>query len=159
MKSLSSKLLVIAILIGAVCCIANAQTTVKSISNHKKYTEKQIFSILGNPTKIYRQEGDYGESMCYYIYKEAEFSFKDGYLFEFSVQTNKYPVMTDKVSGGIKVGDNISKVKKINNIVYWQPENDKSVYIINFNQMKNQPDYEIRTKKGIITCIIFSTLD
>ena len=159
MKRLTSKIIISALIFGACHCIVFAQTTISSFTLEKTYSEKQIFSVLGNPTKVYRQEGDYGESLCYYIYKDAEFSFKDGYLFEFSVQTNKYPVMTDKVSGGIKVGDNISKVKKIKNIVYWQPDDDKNVYIINFNQIKNQPDYEIRTKNGIITSIIFSTFD
>ena len=159
MKLLSSKLFVVAILIGAVCCNANAQTTVKSITSEKKYTDKQIRAVLGNPDSYDTQKGIYGETLSYYYYKDAEFTFSDGQLLELGIRTNKYPVMTDKVSGGVKVGDNISKVKKIKSLVCQQLEGEKNCYIIGQSQMIDQPDYVIYVKNDIIVKILFVTLD
>lgn len=144
------------LMIGIACCFANSQTTVKSISSEKTYTEKQIFSILGTPEKV---NCDKYKSHCAYYYEGAHFFFLDGCLVEFSIETNKYSVMTDKVSGGIKVGDNISKVKKIKNIVCQQLEDEKDCYVIGHSQLIDQPDYLIYVKNDIITKIIFVTLD
>ena len=80
---------------------------IKSITSEKKYTGKQIRAVLGNPDSYDTQKGIYGETWSYYYYKEAQFNFSDGQLLGLDIQTNKYPVMTDKVSGGVKVGDNL----------------------------------------------------
>lgn len=137
---------------------ANAQTTVKSISAEKKYTDKQIQSILGTPDRLVKQEGDDGEALCNYYYQDAKFFFSDGQLIWMCIETKKYPVMTDRISGGIKVGDNISKVLKIKGVRYSQSDDDKSCYFISFNKY-NEPDYSIWTKNGIITVIGYTLLD
>ena len=131
----------------------------KSITSEKKYTGKQIRAVLGNPDSYDTQKGIYGETWSYYYYKEAQFNFSDGQLLGLDIRTNKYPVMTDKVSGGVKVGDNISKVKKIKSLVCQQLEGEKNCYIIGQSQMIDQPDYIIYVKNDIITEIIFAIPD
>ena len=156
MRTSISKIIATSILIGAVCCFADAQTTVKSISNSKKYSELQIKSILGSPLKFKKQMGDYGEEFWTFYYSDANFIFEDGYLFEFGIKTKKYPVMTDKVSGGVKVGDNISKVLKVKDVEYWKPDNDNDCYIINFKG-NVCADYIFYVNNDIIKDIAFFT--
>ena len=157
MKKLLSIIVALAFALCASLCNANAQTTVKSISSEKKYTDKQIRAILGTP--ISSRIKDYGDKYWDYHYKDANFIFCDGILLEFDIETNKFPVMTDKVSGGVKVGDNISKVKKIKSLVCQQLEGEKNCYIIGQSQMIDQPDYIIYVKNDIITEIIFAIPD
>lgn len=158
MKRLLSIIVAMAFALCANLCIANAQTTVKSITSEKKYTDKQIRAILGNPNSYDTQKGN-GETLSYYYYKDAEFTFSDGRLLEMGIRTNKFPVMTDKVSEGVKVGDNISKVLNLKNIVWWKPDADKHCYIIYFDMRKDQHDYIIYEKNGIINKILFITGD
>ena len=155
MRTSISKIIATSILIGVVCCFANAQTTVKSITSEKKYTDKQIRAILGNPNSYDTQKGN-GVTLSYYYYKDAEFTFSDGRLLELGIRTNKFPVMTDKVSEGVKVGDNISKVLKVKDVEYWKPDNDNDCYIINFKG-NVCADYIFYVNNDIIQDIAFFT--
>ena len=152
------KIITIVVAIVSISFATNAQTTVKSLSSEKIYTDKQIKSILGTPNRLDIQKSDDGNTLCNYYYQDARFSFCNGQLIGMYTKTKKYPVMTDKISGGVKVGDNISKVLKIKGISYSQLDDDKNYYLISFTQC-NEPDYCIRTKNNLITDIGYTLFD
>ena len=72
----------------------------------EKYTRSQIIKALGKP--------DSGSDEFCYIYGQSFFNFDedDNTFTEFSVQDPRFITMTEEIEGGLRVGDDISKVKK-----------------------------------------------
>ena len=115
----------------------------------EKYTRSQIIKALGKP--------DSGSDEFCYIYGQSFFNFDedDNTFTEFSVQDPRFITMTEEIEGGLRVGDDISKVKKTkcqiieskpDYICYWY-YGDWAVWSIGFDE------------KGKITDIGFTILN
>jgi hypothetical protein len=85
-----------------------AQRDIKAIN---KVSDAQLRKILGNPEKFEEEPLE-----CYYFYKNATvvITKKTRILESFQTDSPDYCILTKYISGGIKVGDSISKLQKIN---------------------------------------------
>lgn len=89
---------------------------VKGVNIGGKYTKTQVEKKWGTPTKYWSGMSEFGldEEYSYIVDKIKNlFRFSDDGIFNsFYVRTSNFPVYT-KFKGGVKVGDNISKVQEI----------------------------------------------
>ncbi len=77
-----------------------------------KYTKAQVIAKWGNPTDYRDSTSESGLNETYY-YSSDTLRFSENGVFEtFNIKTSKFAVYTAK-SGGIKVGDPISRISAI----------------------------------------------
>ena len=126
---------------------------INGLKFEKEYTRSQIIKALGTPDK---NSGEY--SLLYgqsYINVEYVPNSTKLYLESFYVDNPRFITMTEEIEGGVKVGDDISKVKKTkcqikevdpDCISYWY-YGDWAVWNIHFDE------------KGKITGIGFTILN
>ncbi|MFA5850446.1 MAG: hypothetical protein WC833_11260 [Bacteroidales bacterium] len=96
-----------------------AQTTtldVKGVFIGATYTQTQVVAKWGTPTEYWSGTSECGLNEEYiYIQDQRSNLFRfgdDGFFHAFFIETSNFPVYTT-FSGGIKVGDNISRVQAI----------------------------------------------
>ena len=111
MKQLEILLLIIGIWCVAVVC--NAQD-VNGLEIGKEYTKAQVIDKLGQPDRFeidnsYDGNGmkfTYGNNIFYF------YNWGEGAIFaDFSIYTEQFVTMSQFVQGGIKIGDDVSKIK------------------------------------------------
>jgi hypothetical protein len=124
MKTIVQKLLVFAALIllpyYGFSQLLFAHTTdldVKGVYIGGIYTQAQVQAAWGTPTKYWSGITEFGYLNEAYVYTKDQlnnsFLFgEDGIFHTFTIRTSNFPVYTT-FSGGIKVGDNISRVQTI----------------------------------------------
>ena len=71
----------------------------------EKYTKNQIIAALGQPDEIRGTSYIYGRSSFY-------FDSYDNTFVEFYVEDQRFITMTKEISGGLRVGDNVSKARQ-----------------------------------------------
>ena len=150
MKTRLSLTICLAILISASSALAQ---DINGLKFEKEYTRSQIIKALGTPDK---NSGEY--SLLYgqsYINVEYVPNSTKLYLESFYVDNPRFITMTEEIEGGLRVGDDISKVKKTkcqiieskpDYICYWY-YGDWAEWSIDFD------------KKGKITGIGFTILN
>ena len=126
---------------------------INGLKFEKEYTRNQIIKALGTPDKHSKEYTLwYGQS---YINVEYVPNSTKLYLESFYVDNPRFITMTEEIEGGVKVGDDISKVKKTkcqikevdpDCISYWY-YGDWAVWNIHFDE------------KGKITGIGFTILN
>lgn len=85
---------------------------VKGIFIGGTYAKTQLESKWGVATKYKSSMSEFGLDEMYY-YNDTWFKFSDNGIFiEFVIRSSHFPVLTT-YSGGIKVGDNISRIQAI----------------------------------------------
>lgn len=108
---------------------------VEGVDIHQKMTEAQIFSRFGNPDKIEMQVDDEGVPTMMYYYGVNELFFTEGHLTDFLIKDSHFKVLNTKISGGVTVGDDFSKVSPLKpELADWM--NDPELYyvtIVEFN--------------------------
>ena len=140
----------LAILISASSALAQ---DINGLKFEKEYTRSQIIKALGTPDK---NSGEYSlwYGRSYISIRQVPNSTKL-YINEFYVDNPQFITMTEEIKGGLRVGDDISKVKKTkcqikesgpDYICYWY-YGDWAVWSIDFD------------KKGKITGIGFTILN
>lgn len=75
------------------------------------YSKKQVIAKLGSPDSY--REDELGMTFYYGHRSRFYFSF-DGVGGEFVINDPGFATFTSEIEGGLKVGDNISKVEKLN---------------------------------------------
>ena len=146
MKTRLSLTVCLAIFLSASSALAQ---DVNGLKIDEKYTRSQIIKALGTP--------DSGSNKFCYIYGQSYFNFDnlDNTFVEFYVEDSRFLSMTNEVEGGLRIGDDISKVKKTkcqiresgpDYICYWY-YGDWAEWSIDFD------------KKGKITGIGFTILN
>jgi hypothetical protein len=86
---------------------------VKGIFIGGTYTKAQVEAKWGIPTKYRSNESEFGINETYH-YTNNLFRFSDNGIFvEFYIYTPNFPVLT-AFRGGIKVGDQLAKVRGLN---------------------------------------------
>jgi len=125
---------------------------VKGIFVGGTYTKTQVQTKWGTPTKYWSGMSEFGldEEYCY---SNSLFRFSDNGIFvEFYIKTSNFPVCT-AFSGGIKVGDNISRIQAIG---LGTPvlQNDGTYYL--FRSGLDDP-LIFKHSNGVITQISFTT--
>ncbi|MCL2561280.1 MAG: hypothetical protein FWE10_03030 [Rikenellaceae bacterium] len=86
---------------------------VKGVFIGGTYTKAQVEAKWGVPTKYWSNMSEFGLDEAYNYQPGNLFRFSDNGIFEsFYVRTSNFPVYT-AFSGGIKVGDNISRIQAI----------------------------------------------
>lgn len=90
------------------CLQAFAQKDIKVLD---QASDAAIRSTFGAPKEMIR---GYDNDFCYY-YSDCSFSLAadSRALVSFQTESPKYCILTNLVSGGIRVGDNIAKLKRI----------------------------------------------
>lgn len=97
-----------ALLVFSSVC-AYAQTDVRSLN---KVSRQTLVSLLGNPTDKWTVDDYWDADHLNSLKKKVEICVdKNGGIIYFYASSNKFCLLSDLFSGGIKVGDNISKVK------------------------------------------------
>ena len=87
-------------------------------------TREQIVAEFGEPTKYEEQDsGDNGVDRWYY-YGESYIHTQDHIFEEFAVSDTNFIVLTLQISGGLKVGDPLSK---LDDFVFGKPRFDKPI--------------------------------
>lgn len=91
-----------------VTCAAHAQRDIKTLEGK---TSSQITKLTGTPSST-----DLGKTFSYldiYEYKDTKFAIdRDSKTIDsFETTSNKYCILSDLISGGIKVGDCLSKLQ------------------------------------------------
>lgn len=115
------------------------------------YTKSQIEEKWGIPTEYRSNESEFGLDEQYY-YANDLFRFSDNGVFHsFYINTSKFTVYT-AFKGGIKIGDKISKIRKIG---LGTPILRDGIYYLNRNNSDDA--LVLEHSKGIITKIYFIT--
>ena len=150
MKTRLSLTVCLAIFLSANSALAQ---DINGLKFEKEYTRSQIIKALGTPDKHSKEYTLwYGQS---YINVEYVPNSTKLYLESFYVDNPRFITMTEEIEGGVKVGDDISKVKKTkcqikevdpDCISYWY-YGDWAVWDIHFDE------------KGKITGIGFTILN
>ena len=130
---------------------------VKGIFIGNTYTKDQVQATLGVPTHYWSGMSEFGlnEEYNYTVNQQNNlFRFaENGVFIEFTIRSSDFPVFSAHSSGGIRVGDNISKVQvfgfgpatKRSDGTYWVAILSDDPLILRVNEA------------GIITLIMFST--
>ncbi len=164
MKIIVQKLLVFATLIllpySAFSQSRYAQTTpdldVKGVYIGATYTQAQVQAKWGTPTKYLSHTSEFGLNEEY-TYAQDQliniFCFgEDGVFHSFTIETSNFAVYT-AFSGGIKVGDNISRVQAIG--LGTPVLKSDSKYYLHRNNSDDALEFE--HSNGVITRILFDT--
>ena len=116
------------------------------------YTKTQVVAKWGTPTQYRSNTSEFGINETYH-YSNSIFYFSDNGIFEsFYISTSNFAVYT-AFSGGIKVGDNISRIQAIG---LGTPVLQKDgAYYLNRNNIDDPLIF--RQTNGIITQIVFIT--
>ncbi len=144
------QMIIISFFIGISCVKAIAQD-VNGIDIYTKMAKPDVIAIMGEPTKYkYYDSQDNGVDEWYY-YNEDLLEFNEGILIGFSIKTDRFPVMTKDVDGGIRVGDNISKLEQLK--PYYGRKGDEDFYSVLCGD-----DYVVKfyAKGNIITYVSFT---
>ena len=86
---------------------------VEGVDINQKMTEAQIFEKFGEPDKVESKVDDVGVVTMMYYYGVNEVFFTDGFLTEFLIKDDHFKVLKTKISGGVTVGDMLSKVSPL----------------------------------------------
>lgn len=99
---------ILSILTLALCAFTlSAQRDVKTLN---KISDSKLRSIMGTPKEYSDEMEDY-----YYYFNDATVvtSKNNRSLVSFQTSSSKYCILTKYISGGVKVGDPISKLQKV----------------------------------------------
>lgn len=105
---------------------------VEGVDIHQKMTKSQIVEKFGQPTSYETYESDDGtlEEIFYYGQDANEIYFTGGKLSGFSIDDDSFVVLTKSVTGGVKVGDPLSKVSSLNpEVATWRSSKNNIYYI------------------------------
>lgn len=121
------KLIISIVVLFTSIVFANAQKAydgcadVKGISCETKCDYAKFVSVFGVPDEYYKfGEPEDGEEMSEtYYFGETYFVFQNnGELRHFFIRDSRFPVLTNYLAGGIRVGD---KISKLDNFEYGKP--------------------------------------
>lgn len=105
---------------------------IEGVDIHQKLTKIQIIEKFGQPTSYETYESDDGtlEEIFYYGQDANEIYFTGGKLSGFSIDDDSFVVLTKSVTGGVKVGDPLSKVSSLNpEVATWRSSKNNIYYI------------------------------
>ena len=103
---------------------------VEGVDIHQKMTKSQIVEKFGQPTSYKTYEADDGTPEEIYHFDKNRINFSNGYLSEFSINDDSFLVLTKSVTGGVKVGDPLSKVSSLNpEVATWRSSKNNIYYI------------------------------
>lgn len=105
---------------------------IEGVDIHQKMTKSQIVEKFGQPTSYETYESDDGtlEEIFYYGQDANEIYFTGGKLSGFSIDDDSFVVLTKSVTGGVKVGDPLSKVSSLNpEVATWRSSKNNIYYI------------------------------
>ncbi len=80
------------------------------------YTKTQVVAIFGEPVVYRSSDSEFGLDEGYYYGKDRKSSIRfhnDGVFNFFSVAEKNMPILTNLIAGGIRVGENLSAMKKV----------------------------------------------
>ncbi|MCQ2118426.1 MAG: hypothetical protein MJY84_00720 [Bacteroidales bacterium] len=116
------------------CCGMLAQKHVTMDLNGlvigQTYTKKQVVAKFGNPVVYRSSECEFGLDECFYYGKDRDSAIElhnDGVFNFFSVAEKNMPILTNLIAGGIRVGENISAMKKVGIPYYLESKGEYSM--------------------------------
>ena len=129
----------------------------RGMSTNFKNFENQVIEKFGEPDKFHMKNSFLDTEAKYeqYDYEKAMLLFIDEMLYAFSVSHSEWSVLNTYIEGGVRVGDNISKIASLKP----EPANwlgEGAYYLCcyeDFNMIINT------TSEGVITNINFSFRD
>ncbi|MBQ0054115.1 MAG: hypothetical protein KBS89_06655 [Bacteroidales bacterium] len=114
----------------------------------EKYTKNQIIAALGKPDNINGNTYEYGSSYFNFDYVDNTFT---GFCI---VNDKRFLTMTEEISGGLRIGDNVSKVKQTK-----CPKKLEKPNYISFWHYGDWADWDVEfDNNGTITYIGFTIL-
>ena len=140
---------------------ANAQS-INGFRIGNEYTYSQFVSSFGIPESYCPYgNGDEKSESYYYdgLYLETQHG---GVLYCFSIKSSNYVTLTENIPGGVRCGDQFSKVQPLAaHIKIFETENADNDYITTYHVWFGCDDnsYNITVKNGIITGICYIMLD
>ncbi len=119
-----------------------------------KYTKAQVTAKWGTPTKYWSGMSEFGLDEEYY-YTSNLFRFSDTGIFgEFQIDTPNFVVFTSK-NGGIKVGDDVSRIEAIGLGTPLLQRDRPGVFIIPSGDDRFTVGFALEGKTNKITWISF----
>lgn len=127
---------------------------INGLSIGQKMTKSQIIDKLGEPTAYRTYVAEVGSTIEIFNYDRNEVEFSDGCLSRFVIMDNRFTVLTKLISGGVKVGDPLSKINSLNPEVATWRSSSQNVYYISTNEGEINVFFVV--SDGIIKNINFS---
>lgn len=128
---------------------------IEGVDTRQKMTKAQIIEKFGEPTTYKNSTFDDGTPLETFYYDRTFIRFTDGYLSEFVIMDNKFKVLTKLISGGISVGDSLTRISSLNPEVATWVSSDNDLYYI--PMVEGEINVFFYVKNGIITNINFSS--
>lgn len=130
----------------------NSVTTINSVQFNQKYSQAQIETLWGKPTKF---EHAYGEVEVYdYFYIKDNLGFDAKFnLIYFDLVSDKF-----KINGVVGVGDSVSKFSQLPNRMKSEFERNSVMYLYDVYDSSSEALIVFHTRNQIIYRITYDNL-